>query len=328
VNEAVLILPSDRPVIQGAATRQTERRRFSSAAFASGAAHGLLVALLIGLWHPRPQEFTASPIAVTLAPDEEEGASGAAGSGGSTVAGSGRHDADEGPTNELDMRQRQEADAAPPEQRVTSSAAQPDPPQPPEAIEAPPPPTEALEPVPPHKPAPPRPHPPQASAQQQPPIPPMPVAPQQQVAIAPNALETATAQTSDAQAPQGVGGRGRGEEGAGRAAVGDGARDGPGDDYLEQVRRWITRFRIYPEEAVKNREEGIVSIGFKFARDGTILDVWIEQGSGYALLDNAALKMIRAASPIPKVPNKYEGDTLTLVMPERFRIGAFDRLLN
>jgi hypothetical protein len=38
--------------------------------------------------------------------------------------------------------------------------------------------------------------------------------------------------------------------------------------------------------------------------------------------------MIHAASPIPRVPDRYQGDTLTLVMPENFKIGLFDRLFH
>jgi TonB family protein len=89
-----------------------------------------------------------------------------------------------------------------------------------------------------------------------------------------------------------------------------------------------SRFRTYPDEAIAKKEEGTVAVGFKFARDGTVLDAWIEHGSGYPLLDDAALKMVRAASPIPKVPEQYKGEVLTLVMPERFRIGVFDRLFH
>jgi protein TonB len=97
---------------------------------------------------------------------------------------------------------------------------------------------------------------------------------------------------------------------------------------LNRLRRWVTRFRTYPDEAIAKKEEGTVAVGFKFARDGTVLDAWIEHGSGYPLLDDAALKMVRAASPIPKVPEQYKGEVLTLVMPERFRIGVFDRLFH
>jgi periplasmic protein TonB len=128
--------------------------------------------------------------------------------------------------------------------------------------------------------------------------------------------------------PPGTGGRGRGDAGPGRAAVGNGSLNGPGDDYLEAVRRWVTRFKKYPDEAIKQKQEGVVTLGFKFMRDGTVTDVWLEKSSGFPLLDQAALAMIRAASPIPKVPDRYQGDTLTLTMPENFRIGLFDRMFH
>jgi periplasmic protein TonB len=128
--------------------------------------------------------------------------------------------------------------------------------------------------------------------------------------------------------PPGVGGRGRGDAGPGRAAVGNGSLTGPGDDYLEAVRRWVTRYRKYPDDAIKEKQEGTVALGFRFSRDGTVLDAWVERSSGFPLLDQAALNMIHAASPIPKVPERYAGDTLTLVMPENFKIGVFDRLFH
>ena len=102
----------------------------------------------------------------------------------------------------------------------------------------------------------------------------------------------------------------------------------PGDDYLDAVRRWVTRYKKYPEGAVKQKEESVVQLGFKFTRDGTVTDAWVEKSSGFPALDQAALAMIRAASPIPKVPDRYQGDTLTLVMPENFKIGLFDRLFH
>ena len=61
---------------------------------------------------------------------------------------------------------------------------------------------------------------------------------------------------------------------------------------------------------------------------GFWLDAWIEKSSGFPLLDAAALKMIHDASPIPKVPERYKGETLTLVMPENYHIGFFDRIFH
>lgn len=310
------ILPDDLPLTDPKAKSQ-ERQRFTRAALVSGLGHALLLALLIGLWRPAPEPAPPPPIPVTL--QEGDGASGAAGNGNSETAAAGTFS----PAPEEAPRAALAEAAAPPsaEPAITAAPTQ----EPPVlAAEQPPPPSETAEPLPPRKPAPPLAAAPVEAAA--PPLPaaspPAPVAP---ATPAPNAISTATA-SADAPPQSGVGGPGRGEEGAGQAAIGNGARVGPGDDYLDQVQRWVAHFRIYPNEAIAKKEEGTVSIGFKFARDGTILDAWIEQASGYPLLDDAALQMIHAASPIPKVPDRYKGDTLTLVMPEHFKIGVFDRM--
>lgn len=320
------ILPDDLPLTNHRANAR-DRRRLTRAALVSGLAHAVLLALLIGLWDPEPEEAPLAPIPVTLS---EEGAAGATGGGNdvTAAASSAASASPAAPQAEPAQTQTVEAAPVPPQPEEQAPVIAPPTPAPPvTAAEPPPLPSEIAEPIPPRKPTPPRP--PHATAKVQ--APPAPVQsatnspPAPQANPAPNA---ATAATASATAAAGEGGRGRGDEGAGRAAFGDGPLEGPGDDYLAQVQRWITRFRVYPDEAIKQKQEGTVSLGFKFARDGTILDAWIEKGSGYKLLDEAALKMIHAASPIPKVPDKYEGETLTLAMPERFKIGVFDRLFH
>jgi TonB family protein len=93
-----------------------------------------------------------------------------------------------------------------------------------------------------------------------------------------------------------------------------------GDHYLEQVRQWVARFREYPKAALARQEAGTVMVAFKFARDGTVLDAWIEKSSTYPRLDNAALKMIHDASPIPKPPDTAKGETLVIAIPTYFRV--------
>ena len=84
-------------------------------------------------------------------------------------------------------------------------------------------------------------------------------------------------QGTEALLQEGVGGRGRGVEGRGLAAVGNGSANGTGDDYPEIVMRWIARFEQYPPEALAQKQEGTVVVGFRFQRDGTILDAWVEK---------------------------------------------------
>lgn len=318
--------------------REQERRRFGGALFFSGLGHALLIALLF-LWQPATEDAVPlPPIPVTVV---KLGQSGASGGGNGETAAAASSAASEAATA---APATQPSTTEPPQQPQQLATAQPEPttpaetqPQPPtevpslarSAVTPAPAPQVAPEPLPPQKPTPPRPKPPKPAAATAPPkptvaqVPPTPQPQQQAQAPATGSQGASAAANSDAQ---GVGGRGRGSEGPGLAAVGNGARNGPGDDYLDAVRRWVNGFRKYPDQAVKQKQEGTVGLGFKFARDGTVLDAWIEKSSGFPLLDQAALAMIRAASPIPKVPDQYKGETLTLVMPENFRIGLFDRL--
>jgi protein TonB len=152
--------------------------------------------------------------------------------------------------------------------------------------------------------------------------------PTQTATPAPAPTPQATAIAAGAGAPGKPGpanGHGRGDEGTGHGIFGNGT-DGPGDDYLEALRRWLAEHKRYPEEAIDKKEEGKVIVGFTLRRDGTVLDAWIVRSSGVAILDRAALAMLHDASPVPPVPARYKGDELTLAMPVDYSIGLLDRL--
>jgi len=318
---------------EDAFAQSRERKRFRMAMWLSALTHATVIALLYLLWQPIGEEqVPPAPIPITVV-QEPEGQSGAAGGGAGETAASAQNEANE-PAAETQAEAS--AEEAQPQQPTPPVEAQPQPaPEVPSLAQTEvtpaPAPQETTEPVPLHKPRPPRPKPPptpQETAEATP-TPPMPEpAAQPQATPAPTPPQTASATGSNQPLPPGVGGRGRGDAGPGLAAAGNGSLNAPGDDYLDAVRRWVTRYKKYPEEAVKQKEEGVVQLGFRFTRDGTVTDAWIEKSSGFPLLDQAALAMIHAASPIPRVPDRYQGDTLTLVMPENFKIGLFDRLFH
>ena len=159
------------------------------------------------------------------------------------------------------------------------------------------------------------------------PSPPTPRPVRQPVPEAPVQVAMNANAPANAPAQHGIGDRGRVEKGS-TATVSNGSMESPGDAYFEEVRRWIEQFKKYPNEAFKQNQEGTVSVRFKFGRDGTILGVWIDKSSGHPLLDQAALDMIRAASPISKIPDHYPGETLTLVMAETFEMDLLQRLFH
>ena len=148
-------------------------------------------------------------------------------------------------------------------------------------------------------------------------------------APAPAPAETATALAAPPGAgagPGGEAGRGQGNEGAGRGVIGNGPLEGPGDDYLDALRRWLARYKKYPPDALKNNQEGKLVVGFTLERDGTVLDAWIVQSSGVQSLDQDAIAMLHRASPVPPVPERYKGAQLKLAMPLDYKIGFFDKL--
>lgn len=75
----------------------------------------------------------------------------------------------------------------------------------------------------------------------------------------------------------------------------------------------VLRYRYYPEAARPDRLHGIVRIQFAIARDGRILTAWIEQSSGYAVLDAAALDALRRAEPLPAIPAELPGEMEVLL---------------
>jgi protein TonB len=134
-----------------------------------------------------------------------------------------------------------------------------------------------------------------------------------------------TAATGTANAgPGGATGVGTGAGGAGRGSCGDGR--GLGDDYLDRLRRHLAKYKHFPPEAVKLKEEGTALVEFVLARDGTVLEAHIQRSSGFPLLDQATLEMIRNASPVPKVPDRFVGDRVSIAIPTGFKIGLFDKL--
>jgi periplasmic protein TonB len=121
-------------------------------------------------------------------------------------------------------------------------------------------------------------------------------------------------------------GTGTGAEGAGHGAIGDGPIEGPGDDYLDRLRRWLNRYKQYPQAAEQRKEEGRLVVSFTILHDGTVLDPRIERSSGFPLLDEAALRMLRDASPVPPLPATYRAERVGIDLPVDFTIGLWHRI--
>jgi protein TonB len=81
----------------------------------------------------------------------------------------------------------------------------------------------------------------------------------------------------------------------------------------------INKKKRYPQTARDQRQQGIVTVAFTMNRQGQLVSASVAKGTGYAPLDEAALDMLRRASPLPSPPDAMEGETFEFMIPVRFR---------
>jgi len=94
---------------------------------------------------------------------------------------------------------------------------------------------------------------------------------------------------------------------------------------------WVARVeRIgnlnYPDEArrqqLQNGRTLSLLLTTRIRRDGSLASVDIIQSSGYKLLDEAAIRIVRLAAPFPPLPTNMDYDELYITRTWEFRPGA------
>jgi protein TonB len=116
---------------------------------------------------------------------------------------------------------------------------------------------------------------------------------------------------------------GRGSNG-GNAGSGGTSPDARGrasvSSYQAKATAHLLRYRSYPQEARRQGIRGTVQLAFTVNAGGRVVGVSLTRSSGSATLDNAALAMVRRASPFPPLPPGL-GSSTTIRAPIRFSIG-------
>ena len=59
--------------------------------------------------------------------------------------------------------------------------------------------------------------------------------------------------------------------------------------------KWVHKQIVYPQESIKNKEEGIVYIEFIVSNQGNLEQIKILQSSGFPLLDQEAIRIITSS---------------------------------
>lgn len=90
-------------------------------------------------------------------------------------------------------------------------------------------------------------------------------------------------------------------------------------DYYRVLQGHLARYHAYPS-SLRTRPTGLVRLGVVVGRDGRVLDAWIDNSSGVAVLDDAALAALRRAEPLPSLPSSLPG-AIDLIVPLRYEAG-------
>jgi protein TonB len=78
-------------------------------------------------------------------------------------------------------------------------------------------------------------------------------------------------------------------------------------EYLRGLQQAIGRNRFYPQGARRQDLTGVVAVAFTIHADGRLDDIRVSNGSGFDVLDQAALETLRrlgSYKPIPPVTGR------------------------
>lgn len=89
-------------------------------------------------------------------------------------------------------------------------------------------------------------------------------------------------------------------------------------DWQAQLLGHLERFKRYPRAAQRRRYQGVVQVGYTVDRQGNVLAVQLDRGSGHAPLDEEALAAVHRASPLPPPPADVPGDPVDVTTPVQF----------
>jgi protein TonB len=102
-------------------------------------------------------------------------------------------------------------------------------------------------------------------------------------------------------------------------------------EFATYMRAWVARVeRIgnlnYPDEARRRNLQGQLVMTVAIRRDGSVADITVVQPSGYAILDEAAIRTVRLAEPFGPLPKTSENiDELYITRTWQFLPGNIMR---
>ena len=90
--------------------------------------------------------------------------------------------------------------------------------------------------------------------------------------------------------------------------------------YEKSLADLIKRQETYPDRARRQGWQGTAVVGLSLSAEGKVMDISIIESSGRDILDEAALNMVRRASPLPRAPEGLRGTERTVRVPIVFKL--------
>lgn len=90
--------------------------------------------------------------------------------------------------------------------------------------------------------------------------------------------------------------------------------------YAGVLKGWLQKNMHYPRAARLSGQEGDVVVRFVIDRQGNVLAVELESGSGHRLLDREATEMVERGDPFPAMPEDMPGERLEVRVPVSFHV--------
>jgi len=91
-------------------------------------------------------------------------------------------------------------------------------------------------------------------------------------------------------------------------------------EYLAALHRALQDAMKYPRRAKRRRLEGVALVEFTVYREGRLEGIQLREGSGFPILDEAALNTVRSIKQFKPIPEKLAKNMLTLAIPIRFEL--------
>ncbi|EOJ1089210.1 energy transducer TonB [Campylobacter coli] len=84
----------------------------------------------------------------------------------------------------------------------------------------------------------------------------------------------------------------------------------------------LAKFKKYPQEAIMQKQEGVVRIRVSIDESGNVLSKELKKSCPYAVLNDEVLSLFKRASPLPKPPKEMlkDGGKISFVMPIDYNI--------